>query len=59
MWRQVFIWESTLVEVMAWHWKGDTPLPNAMMIHFPDVYVSLGLNGLIVDSKQQKNPTMH
>ena len=38
--------KSLLVQIMAWRWPGDKPLPGPMMTHFNDayMYVSTGLN---------------
>ena len=30
---------SALVQVMAWRWKGDKPLPEAMMTQFTNAYM--------------------
>ena len=31
--------ESALVQVMAWRWTGDKPLPEPMMTQFTDAYM--------------------
>ena len=31
--------KSALVQVMALHWAGDKPLPEAMMTQFTDAYM--------------------
>ena len=42
--------KPALVQVMAWHWTGDKPLPEPMMTQFTDAYrgwwvkVSVNLN---------------
>ena len=30
---------SALVQVLAWHWTGDKPFPEAMMTHLTDQYM--------------------
>ena len=30
---------SALVEVMAWRWTGDKPLPELMLTQFTDAYM--------------------
>ena len=32
--------KSLLVQVMAWHWTGNKPLPEPMMNHINDAYMS-------------------
>ena len=31
--------KPALVQVMAWRWTGDKPLPEPMLAQFPDVYM--------------------
>ena len=31
--------KPALVQVMAWHWTGDKPLPETMMTQFIDTYM--------------------
>ena len=31
--------KPTLVQVMAWCWPGDKPLPEPMLAQFPDAYM--------------------
>ena len=31
--------KPALVQVMAWHWTGDKPLPELMLTQFTDVYL--------------------
>ena len=31
--------KPALVQVMAWRWTGDKPLPEPMVAQFPDVYM--------------------
>ena len=33
--------KSALVQVMAWHWTGNKPLPEPVMTHFTEAYVSI------------------
>ena len=30
---------TALVQIMAWHWPGDKPLPEPMLAQFTDVYM--------------------
>ena len=30
--------KAALVHVMAWHWTGNKPLPESMLIQFTDAY---------------------
>ena len=30
---------SALIQVIAWQWIGDKPLPEPMMTHFTDTYI--------------------
>ena len=41
--------KSALVQVMAWRWTGDKPLPELMLTQFADAYMrSLGeMSGLV------------
>ena len=36
-----------LVQIMAWHWPGDKPLSEPMMVSHWHIYASLGLNELV------------
>ena len=31
--------KAVLVQVMAWHWTGDKPLPEPMLNRFTDAYM--------------------
>ena len=33
--------QSALVQKMAWHWSGDKPLSEPMMIYLTDAYMRL------------------
>ena len=35
-----------VVQITAWHWPGDKPLSETMMVSFRRIYASLGLNEL-------------
>ena len=45
---------SALVQVMAWHPKGDKSLPEPMLTKFTDIYVALR-----ADESKIQNPTLH
>ena len=32
-------YKSALVQVMAWHWTGEKPLPESMLTQFTDAYI--------------------
>ena len=32
-------YKSALVQVMAWHWTGEKPLPESMLTLFTDAYI--------------------
>ena len=31
--------KSALIQVMAWHWSGDKPLPEPMLTQLSDPYI--------------------
>ena len=43
--------KPALVQVIAWCWTGDKPLPEPMMTQFIDIYAALTGDGLTVKSE--------
>ena len=49
---------AALVQVMAWRWTGDKPLPEPMMTHFTDTYMRHSLGPSDVIWRQKTGSTL-